>query len=82
MKYEQICPCSHTVVEVKPMKPISVKCQICNFRLFDVRPETAPHGVISIKCKGCGKISDIDIAECAKNPPQKPERTNTSKENN
>ncbi|MBR1833564.1 MAG: hypothetical protein IJ784_14255 [Ruminiclostridium sp.] len=63
------------------MRPLSVKCQICNFRLFDIRPETAPHGVISIKCKGCGRISDIDIAEYAKNPPQKIDRTNTSKEN-
>ena len=51
------------------MRPVSIKCPICAFRLFDVKPETNPNGVISIKCKECGKISDIDLPEYLRNPP-------------
>ena len=63
------------------MRPLSVKCQRCNFRLFDVRPETDPHGIISIKCKSCGKVSDIDIAEYVKNPPPEIDRSKPVKWN-
>ena len=71
----QAVPCSTTVAEVESMKPVSVKCQRCNFRLFDVRPESDPRGIISIKCISSGKISDIDIAEYVKNPPPEIDRT-------
>ena len=56
--------------EDKLMKPVQVKCPICNFRVFDVCPESEPRGIISIKCKDCGKIVDIDVSEYVKKPPK------------
>lgn len=38
-----------------------VRCLSCNSRLFDVNTDTNPNGVVTIKCRRCGSLSNIDI---------------------
>lgn len=39
-----------------------VRCLSCNSRLFDINDEPHPSGVVTIKCRRCGAISNIDLS--------------------
>lgn len=39
-----------------------VRCLSCNSRLFDIDTDTEPHGVVTIKCRRCASISNIDLS--------------------
>lgn len=39
-----------------------VRCLSCNNRLFDINDVPAPSGIVSIKCRRCGALSNIDLS--------------------
>lgn len=39
-----------------------IRCLSCNNRLFDINDEPAPVGIVSIKCRRCGALSNIDLS--------------------
>lgn len=39
-----------------------VRCINCNTRLFDVYNEPQSVGIVSIKCRKCGSLSNIDLS--------------------
>lgn len=38
-----------------------VRCLSCNARLFDLLDEPKASGIVHIKCRRCGTISNIDL---------------------
>ena len=38
------------------------RCLNCNARLFDVYNEPKSIGIVSIKCRKCGSLSNIDLS--------------------
>lgn len=38
-----------------------VRCLSCNSRLFDVHDDPHAHGIVSIKCRRCGTMSNINL---------------------
>lgn len=39
-----------------------VRCLSCNSRLFDINDEPRPVGFVTIKCRRCGALSNIDLS--------------------